>query len=260
MMQRFRLYGWVALSLLIGACGKEAAQLSTDLLTDYQPLQVGRTYRYTLDSLKFINFGVKDTVVRYQILDRIQSVTVDGAGDSVYTVVRSIRDSAQTSESAWRPNGTFALTRQQNTLVEQDINNFRVQKLKMPVTPGMNWKGNRALVNNPYAGLYDFTIDADIQNWNFFYLSVNQPATVRSITYPEAITVEWVNDSSNVAQIPRFVASRRWMQEQYAKGVGLISRDVVFWEFQPIDDPNGGVPKTGYYDGFGVKMRLIEVR
>ena len=251
--------GMIALFSLLG-CGKESVEFTSDPVAAYMPLEIGREFRYRLDSLKFINFGLKDTVVRYQIKDVVDARFTDSEGNTVYRMIRSIRDSAQTSESAWRSNGTYSITVQAQTIIEQDPNNFRVQKLKLPITEGMSWRGNSALVSSPYAGLYDFTIDADIQNWAFYYAGVNQSVKIGSKTYDQVITVEAVNDSSNVAQIPRFVASRRWVQEQYANGVGLISRDIIFWEFQPIDDPNGGVPKTGYYDGFGIKMRLIEVR
>lgn len=253
------VFGLLCLFSLPG-CGKESVEFKSDPVAAYMPLEIGREFRYRLDSLKFINFGLKDTVVRYQIRDVVDARFTDAEGDTVYRMIRSIRDSAQTSESAWRPNGTYSITVQAQTITEQDPNNFRIQKLKLPITMGMSWRGNSALVSSPYAGLYDFTIDADIQNWAFYYLGVNQSVKIGAKNYDQVITVEAVNDSSNIAQIPRFVASRRWVQEQYALGVGLISRDVVFWEFQPIVDPNGGVPKTGYYDGFGVKMRLIEVR
>ena len=80
------------------ACNKQNELFTTASLNDYFPLQVGKYITYNLDSTVYINFGQKDTVIKYQVKDSIETHITDNLGRQAYRIVRYIRKDAS---QAW---------------------------------------------------------------------------------------------------------------------------------------------------------------
>ena len=88
---------------LLTACNKQNELFTTASLSDYFPLQVGKYITYNLDSTVYINFGQKDTVVKYQVKDSIDAQITDNIGRPAYRIVRYIPKDA-TPQSCLTPN------------------------------------------------------------------------------------------------------------------------------------------------------------
>jgi len=88
---------------LLTACNKQNELFTTTSLSDYFPLQVGKYITYNLDSTVYINFGQKDTVVKYQVKDSIDAQITDNIGRPAYCIERYIRKDA-TPQSCLTPN------------------------------------------------------------------------------------------------------------------------------------------------------------
>jgi hypothetical protein len=69
------------------------------------------------------------------------------------------------------------------------------------------------------------------------------------------VTVEQIDEAFNVPITnPGFYASRSRAVDRYAKGIGLVYKELELWEHQPNTGGAGGPYKTG----FGITMWMID--
>jgi hypothetical protein len=241
----------IILAAFMVSCSKETETLQADTPSDYFSFQKGKYILYDLDSTLFINFGQKDTVVSYEVKDVVDEEVTDNLQRQAWRIIRYIRPSGSTSEADWTPNLTYLAIPTRNS-VEIVENNLRYQKLIGPVKEGFIYKANTYLPSKPFESIYSFSVDEDIQSWESMYENVGMPESYNGLNFDETVTIRQVEDSVNVPiDIPDSYAYKILWNEQYAKGIGMISRNVEMWEYQP---PTSGQP--GFRTGFGVKMRI----
>lgn len=252
MNKRIYLFFTFAILIAFTACKKETGSFQSAPLSDYMPLEVGKYITYRLDSLLFVNFGQKDTIVSYHAKDLVSELFTDNMGRDAYRVVRYQRDVASTNEADWTPVLTYTVVPLRET-VEVVENNLRFQKLKLPVKEGFSWNGNTFLPGNPYEYFSPFSNDEDMPFWDYTYQDVDFPLTINNFDFDSTITIHQIADSVNVPITePDGLAYKNYWVEQYAKHIGLIFKEQIMWEYQP---PNGSNP--GYKTGFGVTMTII---
>ena len=245
--------GFLALAALLAACKKETATFNSDQPADYFSLQPGKYIIYDLDSIRFTNFGQADTVIHYQAKDLVDTLITDNLQRPSWRVIRYLRDAQSTSEADWKASMTYSII-PGNQSVEVVENNLRFLKVQLPITQGFTWHGNSYLPASPFESQYPFSNDEDIQFWDYDYAATRESVMVNDQTFDNTITISQVADSVNVPiEVPEMYAYRNHWTEQYAKGIGLIYREVSMWEYQP---PNG--PYPGYRVGFGINMRIRE--
>jgi hypothetical protein len=131
-------------------------------------------------------------------------------------------------------------------------NNFRYIKLTTPIRDGRSWRGNGYLPDNPYHDLFDFSNDEDIQDWDYTYQDVGTSLTFNNKTYENTISVLQIADSANLPIQAGVPASKTYWIEKYAKGVGLVYKEVEIWEYQPPTNV------AGYRHGYGLKLTIID--
>jgi hypothetical protein len=237
--------GLVLMCLFLMSCKKENFTYTSESINDYFPLQSGKYITYELDSTLFINFGMEDTVVSYQVQDRVDSLITDNLGRLGYRIFRFIR---QDSSQAWTPNNTFFALSTGKT-VEYVEDNLRYLKLAMPIKEGFSWPGNT------YIDTY--SINSEVQyldSWDYVYDSVDVPLTINSVSVDSTIKVDERDEF--LGQDPSIpgtqYAEKTFSVEKYGKGIGLIYREFLHWEYQ------GGVTGVpGYYVGYGVKLSIL---
>ena len=238
---------------ILYACNKKDSSLNSTQLAEYMPLQTGKYIHYRLDSMLFIDFGQRDTVVSYDAKDIVDGELTDNLGRQTFRIIRYLRDINSTSEDDYIAKLTYFVTPTRES-VEVLEENLKFQKLRLPVNNGFNWHGNTFLPATPYFEIYQFSNDEDINLWDYTYMNVNEPAIINDNTYDSTVTVQQVADSSNVPiDFPDGLAYRNYWTETYAKNIGLVYKEVVMWEYQP---PNSGNP--GFRSGFGLKMSIID--
>lgn len=241
MRKYFYLVVIVAMSVLFNAC-KKLDDFTSAPLKDYYPLIVGKYVTYNLDSTIFINFGAKDTVVKYQVQDRVDAQITDNLGRTAFRILRSIRKNATQS---WSPNNTFMAVVTDNT-VEFVENNLRYQKLKLPIKEGFSWKGNS------YIDTYSLTSDVKyLDDWDYTYDSLNTKITLGTLNVDSTVRV--FERDEFLGQDPHILgtqyAEKNYSVEKYGKGIGLVYKEFIHWEYQ------GG---TRSYTGYGIKLTMID--
>lgn len=240
-----RFAGFAFIILLLVSCKKENTTFTTTSVDAYFPLRIGKLIIYDLDSTVFTNFNQTETVRHYQAQYKVQDSTTDNLGREGYTIYRYLRsDSTQN----WTMDNVFTVFPADN-LVECIQDNLRFIKLAAPVDNGFSWKGNSYLAFDPYRS-YVFANPAFMEDWEYTYEDVNKPLTVGTQTFDSTVTVLEVADSTGDPKVPGTeYAEKTYSIEKYAKGVGLIYKDFIHWEYQAIDHT---------YKGFGERLSIID--
>ncbi|HKP31564.1 MAG TPA: hypothetical protein VJT83_02515 [Chitinophagaceae bacterium] len=234
------------ITLLFTQC-KKTDNFQSAELDDYLNLGVGKYVIYRMDSTLFSDFGQITTIKSYQAKDEIDAAITDNLGRPAWRVVRYIRDTL--GLGPWQTSSTYMIvpTREVVEVIEE---NFRYQKLKLPIKEGFNWKGNTfiSLYSNDPGWDYRY-----LDDWDYTYENVDQPFIVTgNQVVDNSVTV---NQRDELIGIPTDINSyseRNFSVEVYGENIGLIYKDFLHWEYQP---PNAGNP--GYKIGYGLKLNMI---
>lgn len=233
------------------SCEKETEIINEPTASEYVTLEKGKYIIYELDSTIFINFGQEDTVIRYEAKDMVDEEITDNLQRPAFRIIRSIRNAGSTNENDWKPVMTYMIVQAGNN-IEVVENNLRYLKLVSPVREGYTWKANTFLPSKPFEAGYSFSVDEDIQYWESMYENVGQPLDINGLHLDNTLTIRQVEDSVNVpVEIPDSYGYKIVWNEQYAQGIGMVSKNVEMWEYQP---PTSGQP--GFRTGFAISMRI----
>ena len=237
----------IFISFLFTSCKKETENFTSAAVMDYYPLQVGKYITYDLDStVYYINFGQQASIIHYQVQDRVDAQITDNKGRPAYRILRFIRQNASQS---WTPNNTFMVVPTSNS-IELIENNMRFLKLEQPVRQDFSWKGNSFI--DTYSNYTDVKY---LEDWDYIYDSVDVPLTINSVTIDSTVKVfqrdEFLGQDPSIPGTQ--YAEKNYSVEKYGKGIGLIYREFLHWEYQG-EQPG----RPAYYDGYGVKLTIID--
>jgi len=244
--------------LVLFSCTKKTEEFTSEPLSDYMPLQVGKSIVYRLDSTVFVNFGTQIEVHSYQEKQVVDAKISDNLGRDSYRILRFIRDTA--GIQPWAPTGSFFITPTDKT-VEVIENNLRFVKLAYPIAQDHSWRGNGYLSDDPFLSGYSLNTSG-IEFWDYTYSKINGSLAANGKTYDSVLTVDVVDDS-RLANKDNFmitdptatIAYVNYLQEHYAKGIGLVEQKFILWEYQ---NQTPSQPNAGKKVGFGVKRLIID--
>lgn len=225
------------------SCKKEMDKFSSAPLSDYFPLEVGKYITYNLDSTLFTKFGQDQTIMHYQAQDRVDAQITDNLGRTAFRILRFIR---QDSTQDWMPNNTFMVVPTEKS-IEYLENNLRFVKLMIPIKQDFSWKGNSFI--DTYSQYSDVKY---LDDWDYTYDSIGVPLTINSITIDSTLKVaerdEFLGQDPSIPNTE--YAEKTYSVEKYGKGIGLIYREFLHWEFQSVNNNS--------YTGYGIKMSIID--
>ena len=228
-------------------CKKQTETLPTASISDFLPLQPGKYIIYRTDSTIFTNFGTSVEIHSYEEKQVVDAQITDNLGRPSYRIYTYLRDTLETQP--WVSAQTYFITPTDKT-AEVIENNMRWVKVALPISTGYTWMGNGYLPDNAYADTYNFNNDDDINTWTYTYGNVDTTMKFNGQSVSHVAQINGVNEETNVPITdPNGYASLNFMQEYYAKGIGMVSQELVMWEYQPR---NGG-----YKVGFGVKRTML---
>ncbi len=93
-----------------------------------------------------------------------------------------------------------------------------------------------------------------MDDWDYLYTSVGQSYTPYTTPVSNAVVISQRDETLGTPNNLDAYSERNFAMEVYGKGIGLIYKNFVHWVFQPR---NSTYP-TGYYDGFGITLRMID--
>lgn len=239
--------GFIFILFLFSSCKKRNEIFTSPEVTDYYPLEVGKYITYDLDStVYYINFGQQASVIHYQVQDKVDAQITDNLGRTAYRILRFIRKDAS---QPWVANNTFMVVPTANS-IEFVENNLRYLKLEQPIRQDFSWKGNNFI--DTYSNYTDVKY---LEDWDYIYDSINVPLTINSIAIDSTIKVferdEFLGQDPSIPGTQ--YAEKNYSVEKYGKGIGLIYREFLHWEYQG-EQPG----RPAYYDGYGVTLSIID--
>ena len=210
-------------------------------LSDYFPLQIGKYITYDLDSTVFVNFGKQKVIHSYQVKDMIDVAITDNLGRPSFRIIRYSR---KNTTEPWLANNTFMVTSSNNSL-ELIENNLRYIKLNLPIKEESTWRGNSFI--DTYTSGNDLRY---LDNWDYIYDSIGVPLSLHSFNFDNTVRVFQKDEVIGDPKIPGTgYAEKTYSIEKYAKGVGLVYKEFLHWEYQG---------NTQTYSGYGVKLSVID--
>ncbi len=194
---------------------------------DYFPLEIGKYIEYDVDSIIY-DIGVGNTVIKrensIQVREEVTDSFADNEGRQVYRIERFEREN-ETEE--WRVNDvwTAAATDRQAERTEE---NLRFIKMVFPVSDNTNpWDGNKYIDENLVISVAGESIFL-FKNWLYQYDEIGIPIEVNGLNFDDVVEIYQAADSNFIEM--------RLSYERYARGIGLIEREIRILDTQCIDD------------------------
>lgn len=227
-------------------CSKKTDTYQTDQLTDYLQLAPGKYITYRLDSLEYgLNFGLADTMVSYLARDVIDTLITDNLGRPSWRIIRYYSDTTGTGD--WTAVTTYMLTPTRQS-VETVEDNMRFIKLVLPITDGVTWKGNSYIDTRSASSTVPY-----LDNWDYTYANTGQAYQLNSGSVPSTVTVNQQDISTGDSTDASTYSDRTLSVEVYGKGIGMIYKNFLHWEYQPP-----GVNPQGFKTGYGITLSMID--
>jgi len=210
--------------LLFSSCGSNVVEEPIEFGYDYFPLEIGKYLEYDVDSTLY-DIGSSNVIVynnSIQVREEVTDSFPDNEGRIIYRIDRFERKD-ETEEWRIKDVWTATVTDRQAERVEE---NLRFIKLVFPVSENTNpWNGNKYIDENlviPIAGESVFVF----KNWLYEYREIDGSLSVGTYNFDDVVTVYQADEEN-------FIELRR-SYEQYAKGIGLIYREILILDTQCI--------------------------
>jgi hypothetical protein len=209
------------------SCGSNETETLPNRGNDYYPLKIGNTAFFDLDSVVYDPISSTTSKIdtyRWQAREVLSDTFRTKAGTITFVVDRSIK--AKTSVD-WTPRETFgaSLTADHALLSE---NNLTYIKFPTFFDKGTTWDGN---FFNDVATKFDIAgeiLEPFSKKWTYEILSYAKAEKIGTKDYPDVLTVQAQSD-------PKILTEKRYSLEKYAKGIGLVYREVQILDTQKLD-------------------------
>ncbi len=261
MKQLFSLFLLASLCLFFFTDCKDKTTLddfSVDFGYDYFPLEVGKYREYQVDSTTY-DIGPNESVIVLNsttfVREEITDTITDNLGRLGYKVERSERASA---EDSWQIKDVWMAisTDEQAERLEE---NLRFIKMIFPLKEGAIWDGNRFIDEFTTVQIAGETVEV-FKSWEYEVTSIGEQAVVNNELFDDVIEIQQA-DNENLIEL-------RESKEQYARGIGMIYREMRILDSQCISGCNGdptciGICESSPWEdiaekGFTLKQYLLK--
>jgi hypothetical protein len=213
---------------------------TADATRNYFPLTLGKYVVYDVDSTRY--FGKAGT--QYTVKMQMKYVITD-----TYTVNRKlsyIMDvfSRPYDGGIWVGLSVILVTPTATGLLYYQ-DNSQYNKMMFPVTNGLTWKGNAAVVVADSEFYY-------LKDWNYQYHNFGLYYFNGLVNFDNTVTILEDDQNVNYQNVDSAVAGyRTYAKEVYAYNVGMVYKEWTHYTFGPPDT-------TRNKDGYSVVMRARE--
>ncbi len=232
-------------ALCFGACKETPDDYTTDLGLEYFPLEVGKFIEYEMDSTIFDPNG--DTTVFFS-KTRMKEEVVDTLTDNNSNLLFKIEQFERAADSLpWQIKKVLTASIQADEAIRTE-DNLRFIKMPFPPKNGSNWNGNAHFDESLIVTVAGESLEM-FKGWDYRIEQTGEPATVGSFQFDETVTVQEA-DNENLIELRRATAT-------YAKGIGLVYRELWILDTQCIDDCVGKPWEEKAEKGFILKQTIL---
>ena len=191
--------------MVVSCTKKKVEDAATILGLDYYPTQIGRYVVYDIDSTAYNDLTQTTILYKYRIKEKMTDYFTDNEGKKAIRIERYIK-----MYNAGKSYDSIPYTIKEVWMVNADEkkvqvveNNIRYTKLIFPIEQNANWNGN---VNNT------------LGEWNYIYSYIDKAEIINNLSLKSVLFVKQKDDKTLISQ--------QYYVEKYAKGVGLIYREI----------------------------------
>lgn len=234
----------LVVAVVFFSCEKEQDAYIPDYGYDYFPLEIGKAWVYKIDSIQYdtINLGtIADTATYFSKEEIVDSFT-DSEGNIIYRIEESRRlDDSLT----WEIENVWSASVSHDKAYRTE-GNFKFIKLIFPVKENTYWNGNALFEDGIIVYVKGESVEI-FKEWDYYVKSVNEPEVIGEISYNEVTTVVEADYESAI--------EKRTSVAKYAKGIGLVSREMFILDTQNITEDEPWELKA--QKGFILKQVLV---
>lgn len=246
----FRVFGVLAIFIFISGCSNESEPFEEgNLDMSYYPLEVGNSWTYRSDSIRYSSEGNQIDTFSGFIRETITDNFIDNAGDSVFRIQREFKRNLTDS---WEISDIWVSSISGLSITKTE-ENLKFIKLVFPLTENRAWDGTAFIDTEQQFDIAGGERLAIYRNWSSKIESLDNTVTIEAVSYPD---VAEVTQASHEDQI-----DRRYVLERYARNVGLIYQRMEILHSQCIAteidcDDQTWAEKAD--KGFVVELSLID--
>ncbi len=226
----FKLLLILFLSLILSVGCNKSDNRTFNAGFEYYPIVAGHYITYSVDSFYYSSTNypqIRIDTIHYEIKELIDTSFLDNAGRTSYRIERYRRPDAY---SNWSIDRIWSVNNN-NIVLDKNEDDLHFIKLVFPIVEGKTWKGNRQIA----------AIDEHmyLKDWIYQYQDIDQSYTIGMEVFDSTLLVMQVNVENLI--------EKKFAYERYAKGIGMISKEIKFLGKQR-DLTNGwGYPETGVW-------------
>ncbi len=202
--------------IVITACKKVSDPFQVEKELDYYPLEVGNYIVYEVDSIIYNPTGIKvvdttKTFFREEIVDTLQ----DNEGNTLFKIEKFEK---KDWNSEWAVSKVLSASVIDNQAFRTE-DNLKFMPLVFPLRENKSWNGNVFFDPLQTVVIAGETLEM-FKDWSSHRMrDIGEPESIGNLNFDEVLTVNASNSTSNKIEF------RSW-QEKYAKGIGLVYKEV----------------------------------
>ncbi|MEK7253300.1 MAG: hypothetical protein AAB316_01025 [Bacteroidota bacterium] len=235
----------LSLLCLLASCKEEADPFQADFGYEYFPLEVGKYLIYEVDSTIYDPTG--DTAVFFsktQVKEEIVDTLSDNLGNQLFKIERFERTA---DTLPWQVTKVFTASIQNNQAIRTE-DNLRFIKMPFPLRDGASWNANIHFDPSLIVTVAGESIEM-FKGWSSKIESVGEADTVGILQFPEVVTIR-LADEENLIELRRGF-------EKYAKGIGLVYKELWILDTQCIEQCEGQPWEEKAEKGFILRQKLV---
>ncbi|MHB8258636.1 MAG: hypothetical protein ACYDCN_08765 [Bacteroidia bacterium] len=213
-----------AIVVLFFSCKKDTIIPPPDLGYNYYPGTIKSFVVYDVDSIVYNPVSGDTAKYKFQIQEVMDTLITDNSNRPTIKLIRYRKNYSATipySSMTWTLQSVWVANKT-TTDVEVVEENIRYTKLAFPINLNGTWNG---------------TAHTDTTAQTYQYTTFDVPLTINGSAFSKTLTVQqYLN--SNALMYQNYY-------EQYARGVGLIYKQIVNYTYSQV----GGVVHTGVIAG-----------
>jgi hypothetical protein len=239
------LFPCFCLLLLALSCKKTPDDYSPGFGYDYFPLEVGKYWVYSVDSTIYDPTGDSLISLSHRLVkEEITDTLSDNNGNTLYKIEHFER---QAGTLPWQITKVLTQSIIDNKGL-RTVDNLRFIKLPFPLTKNDQWDGNAHFDPSLIVTVAGESMEM-FKGWSYKVEQVGEQEDIGTYSFPTVATIRQA-DNENLIEL-------RISREKYAKGVGLVYREMWILDTQCIEPCIGQTWEEKAEKGFILKQTII---
>lgn len=226
------------------ACEESVEEFTLPDSQAYFPLETGQTMIYQVDSINYFNGGAVVDSTRSYVREEIVERFADVEGEEFYRLERSVR---RDLEDEWQIADVWLVSRDATGAYRTE-ENLRFIKLVFPLTENRVWNHNAFINDQMFSTIAGGETIQIFRDWESSVATLDSTQTIQGQEFTEVAIVVHVDDNNLI--------ERRYVEERYAKNVGLIYQEMLILDSQ--NTSSNGTWREKAEKGFIVRQQLIQ--